>query len=190
MATRQAGLSCPYFRFMQAVIFGTSGMNSEHSRIASGVQACCASGLPWASARSSPYSDTPANNASKQMKRTIGMGIPPSVRAGSENRLGAAKQRCKPPLTAYRQACLSPRPLRAKCPSKGGESTVCDAAGIVELRALSRERVSRNRPAARDYSLPQVKPRPLRRNCPLRISSGQGSTSPSFISDVLLSKDR
>jgi hypothetical protein len=33
-------------------------------------------------ARSSPESDKPANNASKQIKRTIGMGIPQCSRAG------------------------------------------------------------------------------------------------------------
>jgi len=64
---------------MQAVIFATSGMNAEHSRMASGVQACWTSGLAWAFARWSPHSDTPANSASKQTKRTIRMGISPQV---------------------------------------------------------------------------------------------------------------
>ena len=39
MATRQASLSCEDFAFMQAVTLATSGMTSEQSRIASGVQA-------------------------------------------------------------------------------------------------------------------------------------------------------
>jgi hypothetical protein len=39
MATRQAGLSCEYFAFMQAVTLATSGMTLEQSRIASGVHA-------------------------------------------------------------------------------------------------------------------------------------------------------
>jgi hypothetical protein len=77
IAVMQVALSCERFAFMQAVIFATSGMNCEQSRMASGVQACWTSGLTSALARSSPYSDTPANSASKQIKRTIGMDISP-----------------------------------------------------------------------------------------------------------------
>ena len=55
MATRHSLLICACFAFMQAVTFALSGMNSEHSRIASGVQACSTLtgpvlGAPWAPA--------------------------------------------------------------------------------------------------------------------------------------------
>jgi hypothetical protein len=87
IAVKQAALICARLAFMQAVIFATSGMNSEQSRMASGVQACWTSALTSALARSSPESDKPANNASKQIKRTIGMGIPPVFESPvSENR--------------------------------------------------------------------------------------------------------
>ena len=42
----QPGLSCACFWTMQAVMRSTLGMYSPHSRIASGVQAWRASGLP------------------------------------------------------------------------------------------------------------------------------------------------
>ena len=42
----QAGLRFSRFRFMQAVIRSTSGISALHSRITSGVQACCISGVP------------------------------------------------------------------------------------------------------------------------------------------------
>jgi hypothetical protein len=52
----QAGLKAERFFTMHLVIAGTSGMNSLHSRIASGWQACCCSGVPCASAAPSPSS--------------------------------------------------------------------------------------------------------------------------------------
>jgi hypothetical protein len=45
IAVKQAALICARLAFMQAVIFATSGMNSEQSRMASGVQACWTSAL-------------------------------------------------------------------------------------------------------------------------------------------------
>jgi hypothetical protein len=46
----QAGLRLARFLFMQATILSTSGTSSLHSRITSGVHACCISGVPryWA----------------------------------------------------------------------------------------------------------------------------------------------
>src|ERR1700720_4591407 len=38
------------FRLMQALIFATSGTNWLHSRMTSGVQACCCCGVPCAAA--------------------------------------------------------------------------------------------------------------------------------------------
>jgi len=43
--TRQPGESCDLFWIMQAVMRSTSGTYAPHSRIASGVQACCCSGV-------------------------------------------------------------------------------------------------------------------------------------------------
>src|SRR6185312_12517432 len=55
MAIRQAALNCPRLAIMQRVTFATSGMKSEQSRIASGVQAWRASGVPcWAAALPTP----------------------------------------------------------------------------------------------------------------------------------------
>src|SRR5436305_739322 len=42
---RHCGESCDFFWIMQAVMASTLGTNSPHSRIASGVQACCSSGV-------------------------------------------------------------------------------------------------------------------------------------------------
>lgn len=39
------GESCAFLWIMQAVMASTFGTNSPHSRIASGVQACCCSGV-------------------------------------------------------------------------------------------------------------------------------------------------
>jgi hypothetical protein len=43
--TRHCGESCDFFWIMQAVMASTFGTNSPHSRIASGWQACCCSGV-------------------------------------------------------------------------------------------------------------------------------------------------
>jgi hypothetical protein len=48
---RHGVLSRIRFLTMQAVMRSTSGMYSLHSRIASGWQACCCSGVPWLCAR-------------------------------------------------------------------------------------------------------------------------------------------
>lgn len=42
--TRHSGLNWDFFWIMQTVMRSTSGTYSPHSRIASGVQACCCSG--------------------------------------------------------------------------------------------------------------------------------------------------
>ena len=52
MATRQGSLNSACFFPMQAVTLATSGMNSAHNRIASGVQACLAALLTSALAPS------------------------------------------------------------------------------------------------------------------------------------------
>jgi hypothetical protein len=74
MATRQASLNCERLASMQAVTFGTSGINSLHSRMASGVHACWASGLPCAAAPSSRQSNAPTSKASQQPIHAIRIG--------------------------------------------------------------------------------------------------------------------
>jgi len=56
---------------MQAVTFATSGMKSEHSRIASGAQACRAASLTSAPALSERQTKAPASSARQQKKRTV-----------------------------------------------------------------------------------------------------------------------
>jgi hypothetical protein len=58
MAAAQVALTRDRFRFMQAVIFATSGTNSLQSLMTSGVQACCTSGLTSASAGAEPKART------------------------------------------------------------------------------------------------------------------------------------
>jgi len=55
---------------MQAAVLALSGMVSEHSRMASGVQACSAL-MPCAPAPLGPLSNTPAANANQQTKYVI-----------------------------------------------------------------------------------------------------------------------
>ncbi len=90
MAVRQAGLSCDRFDAMHAVTFATSGMNSEQSRIASGVQACRASASPCAPAPWSPHSRAPTGNVSRKTKRTISISDFPAYRMHSLPKLRVA----------------------------------------------------------------------------------------------------
>src|SRR6516164_1022739 len=69
----QAWLSCRDLAFIQAVTFGTSGITSEQSRIASGVHACRTASLAWAFARSGRQNDTAAMTVNMHAKRIIRM---------------------------------------------------------------------------------------------------------------------
>jgi hypothetical protein len=77
MAERQAALNCPRFAIMHCVTFATSGMKSEHSRMASGVQAWRASGVPcWAAAPPIPATaiatkSSAAGNTILQARRMV-----------------------------------------------------------------------------------------------------------------------
>jgi hypothetical protein len=88
MAARQAALNCPRFDNMQCVTFATSGMKSEQSRIASGVQAWRASGVPcWAAAPPIPAAaiakSSAAGNTILQARRMVhSIFIPLGVSAG------------------------------------------------------------------------------------------------------------
>src|SRR5262245_37408156 len=70
---------------MQAVVFATSGMVSLHSRMASGVQACCTSGgvVPWAPAWGRPQANrAQTGRASRQAKSVIRIGSFPVFEDG------------------------------------------------------------------------------------------------------------
>lgn len=54
---------------MHDFTLASSGMNSLQSRMASGVHASRASGLPWALAPLRPANNMPTGNANEQMKR-------------------------------------------------------------------------------------------------------------------------
>src|SRR5580704_3506231 len=78
MATRHSLLICACFAFMQAVTFALSGMKSEHSRIASGVQICSTltgaapGAAPWAPAWWRPQkSKAQTGNTSRQTKNVV-----------------------------------------------------------------------------------------------------------------------
>src|SRR5215470_5208752 len=77
MAIRHAALNCPRFAIMQRVTFATSGMKSEQSRMASGVHASRASGVPcWAAALPTPKaaiatSRSPAGNKVLQARYKV-----------------------------------------------------------------------------------------------------------------------
>src|SRR5438552_1758691 len=64
---------------MQAVTFGTSGITSEQSRMASGVHAWRTASLPWAAAPSTRQKRTAASKISVQAKRTIRMMYSPGL---------------------------------------------------------------------------------------------------------------
>jgi len=56
----RAGLMLARLWFMQTVIFATSGTNALQSRMTSGVQACCCSGVPCAAAGTGAKPPTPS----------------------------------------------------------------------------------------------------------------------------------
>jgi hypothetical protein len=68
MARRQGSLTCDDLLFMQAVIFATSGMTSEQSRIASGVQAWRTASLTSAAAPSRRAKSTAVSKITVQAK--------------------------------------------------------------------------------------------------------------------------
>src|SRR5271156_1155023 len=73
MATRHSLLSWAYLAIMHLVIFGTSGMKSEQTCMASDAQAWRTSGLPWAAAAVRPINNKPAGSTGQETRRVIRM---------------------------------------------------------------------------------------------------------------------
>lgn len=166
MATRQASLSCARFAIMHDVTFATSGMNSEHSRIASGVQAWRAASEPWALAPSGRQNSAPTSSASQQTERTVRIFIFPQL--WNECRVEATLAAVHSTVDGSDEA--NGRSRERNCAWNGGENGVYCA----------RSRAAPQRP--------QAKLRPLRTRSGA-MPSGQRSTEDSASSAVVLSKD-
>ena len=107
MARRHALLSSECLATMHLVILGTSGIKSEHSRIASGAQAWRCSGVPWAAALAKLTASRPAANNSLQSRRALRTILNfPLMRQPAQPRctLEHDPQKGKP---VFRKACSS-----------------------------------------------------------------------------------